>query len=255
MPSIFDLFSRAPAALTRRVHPSHRALKSYARKRRFLSARPYKLSMYRYAIQRYQDAGFAFPKFGAFPPTSPAIYLRHDIDLENCPTMLPYMLEIEREHGLNSGTFFQANPQTPYHLKTYRALVSDMVKEGFEVGLHSVCYIADDPMRELENECRRFEDALGLKPKAINAHGLGLYKLEQRHAFYKAVTADLLEVLGITYSELPSKRPYNYVAEDCHRLPEAPTTNRFLRDDFIMPPPRKNGFSYLILTHPGYWQK
>ncbi len=115
-------------------------------------------------------------------------------------------------------------------------------------------------MEELRAERRRFEDALGMAPGSVNAHGLGTFRWAERMRFYREATAERLHAEGFAFSDMHSSlRAYDYVVEDCHvsrerrdRSASGLALTRCLMDDFTNPPGIR-GTRVLVLTHPGYW--
>jgi hypothetical protein len=139
-------------------------------------------------------------------------------------------------------------------------IVSEFRPHGMIFGLHTECYLFDDWRSRLDFEIRRFEEELGFRPCTLNAHGGFPHRQKQRLAFYSAMTRQELYRLGFQFSDLHfGLRAYDSIVEDCHATgpssgPEdyRPERRRLL-SDFAVLPPRRDGRSSLVLTHPGYW--
>lgn len=232
-----------------------------------LRSSPFDLADYDRLISETLARGIRIARFDEEPTgrRGAVVQLRHDIDLPRCPPMLPRFAEIERRHGVRSGVFLLAGPHAPYELADLRGLAADLRADGFQVGLHTLCYVADDPWAEFEAERERFRQALGFEPQSFNAHGLGRVKLRERRRFYAQVDRRRLSALGFGYSDLaPHLRRYDHVVEDCHRRTSGEGARdvagpggtddgaRCIMSDFRGVPDLPDA-RYLVLTHPGYW--
>jgi len=180
------------------------------------------------------------------------IYVRHDIDTAQCILRMESMLDIDRSFDVQAGVFFRADDQE-YSLLEHREAIQTARRAGFEVGLHTVCYLQDDPLRELKRETEKFAGETGFRPRSFTVHGLGRERIEARLKFYEDIAARSGE-FGYEFSDCHSKwRTYDYVIEDCHW--DEARKARYIYDDFRQPPSfLDSNKNCLILTHPCYWQ-
>jgi hypothetical protein len=262
-----DLAARTARAIVRRMDGRRSALRRFAASRAVWMRGPYPIGRYGEALDAVLEAGFRTPPFGSGerPGAVPDVFFRHDIDLAACPARVEPMVAAALRRAIVPGVYFQANDRAPYVLRECRGLAQELMSGGAEIGLHTICYTAEDPFAMLAEERARFEDALGISPRSFNAHGLGRYMLSERLAFYRKIDAARLKQLGFAFSDLhPGLRRYDHVAEDCHAVDAeaaasrtdpfalARPEERLMRDD-VLGLPRLRGLRYLVLTHPGYW--
>jgi len=121
--------------------------------------------------------------------------------------------------------------------------------ENLSIGLHSSCYINDNPMEALKKEIEKFTNIYNFKPKFLTLHGLGTFKFDERMKFIKNI-AECYADYDILFADfITSMRSYDYVIQDCH-LNDG---KRYLKNDIIKLPPMFAGSCYLFLAHPCYW--
>jgi hypothetical protein len=137
-------------------------------------------------------------------------------------------------------------------LRDWREAAQTARQQGFEVGLHTVCYVHDDYLRAFRQETEKFSDETGFAPRTFTVHGLGQHRLETRLRFYEEIAARLAD-FGYSFSDCHhTLRTYDYVIEDCHW--DGARQARFIYEDFATPPDWFwKGRHYLLLTHPCYW--
>lgn len=231
------------------------------RKRRYLARRrrlceaPYPVALYRGLLaQAKARVGLRLPRFDA-PPAAGAdlrLFLRHDVDTVACVERLPLLVEADLDAGFAVPVYLRTDG-IDYDPRTARDVAANLVRAGVEIGLHSSCYLADDPEAAFRAEGERFADCFGVRPRSFTMHGLGEVRLAQRLAFV-AEAARGLDRLGYAFTDAdPSLRRYDYVITDCHPDPVAGT--RFIYDDIErLPRFLARGRDYLVLTHPCYWR-
>jgi len=179
------------------------------------------------------------------------IYLRHDLDTSACAKKLPKLINIEKDLGLSSAIYIRAD-NLEYSLKDLRNDINKYKEQGFEIGLHTTCYLKDNYIDEFEKETELFNKYMGFYPKSFTVHGMGEYRLETRKAFINQIIPKLNDY-GYEFTDCHSNLiTYEYVIEDCHW--DSIAKKRFIYNDFeSIPPFFKKGSNYLILTHPCYW--
>ena len=180
-------------------------------------------------------------------------FVRHDIDTKHCMKNMSLLLDIDKSSGVQSGVYLLSDGKN-YSLSEHRSVIQSYREAGFEIGLHTVCYIEDNYLKAFERETKEFADNLGFRPRSFTVHGLGEYKLDVRIHFAEEIMGRLDE-FGYTFTDCNlNMRAYDYVIEDCHW--NESRKSRFIYDDFTRTPPFfKKGNNYLILTHPCYWIK
>lgn len=244
------MWRRSLAAGLARARDLGRRLRR-ARAARPLRVAPYPLSLYRDLLASARGSRVRLAPYWSGPdgPTA-GLFVRHDVDTAGCAARLPLLLAADLEQGVRPGVYYRAD-DAEYRLADQREPAEAALALPSAVGLHTVCYLADHPLDELRREADRFEAALGFRPRTFTVHGLGEVRRAARLRFYDDVAARLAE-LGFEFADLPRRRPYDHVIEDCHLDPAG---RRFVRRDFARVPGFfRAGRAYLLLTHPTYWQ-
>ena len=229
-------------------------LKRYFRSRKKIYNSPYSLELYTFLLKNISlCSNYEIIPFKSSEISNKVnVYIRHDIDTSKCIKNLNNMLKIDEIYGVAGkiAVYFRVDDQE-YSLKKIRSDIKAYYNSGFEIGLHSQCYIKDDYIAEFKRETNKFSDDTGLEPKSFTVHGLGSFRLETRLKFYKEV-AKIYPKYGYQFGDIPQLRRYDYVIQDCH-LDE--TKKRFIYDDFFnLPKFFRQGVKYLVLTHPCYWE-
>jgi hypothetical protein len=215
---------------------------------------PYPASLYRDFLRRtLSDRQIALAPFTHAPAAggTATLFVRHDIDTADCMRGMRTLLDVDRELGVVAGVYLMADAKA-YRLADHRDEIAACRAAGFEVGLHTACYIHDDYFSALEAETRAFADALGFRPRSFTVHGLGEHRMDVRLRFYREVLHRLGE-FGYEFTDCcPELRSYAHVLHDCHWDPEKQA--RFLYNELTGRRfPFERGKSYLLLTHPCYW--
>jgi hypothetical protein len=181
------------------------------------------------------------------------VFFRQDIDTARCIENMDMLVEAHKEFQIPSNIYFRVDDKE-YRLRDYRERILEYRNEGFETGLHTVCYLADDYMKDFEKETEKFADELGFRPKSFTIHGLGEYRLDVRRAFIENIIKSF-DRYGYLFSDChPSFIRIDAFHEDCNM--DEDKKMRFITPQFISPPGYLNpGMSCLVLTHPIYWKK
>jgi hypothetical protein len=179
------------------------------------------------------------------------LYVRHDIDTRECVQNMALLLDIDQEVGVRAGVYFRAD-DGEYALEDYRKEIQAYRATGFEIGLHTVCYLKDDYLDALRKETELFTRSLGFSPTSFTVHGMGPCRMDVRMRFCEEICGRLAE-FGFTFSDCcPHLRSYDHTIHDSHWNTKERV--RFLYSDFIRLPLFSRGSStYVLLTHPGYW--
>lgn len=228
----------------------------WLRQRQSIATTPYPLSLYSAFLNQISNhpscSWFPFATKEPLAENRARFFVRHDIDEPLCPKRLDSVLHIDESFNIKSGIYFRVDGQS-YDPSQQRDLAYRWKNKGFEIGLHSSCYLADDFVAELKKEIQIFKDALGFQPESLTVHGLGDYRLQQRRVFEKSMVMEL-QRFGFHFSDChPRLFAYDHVIEDCHQDEDG---GRILLSDFkTIPPFILPGSNYLILTHPCYWEK
>ena len=178
-------------------------------------------------------------------------YVRHDIDTLRCIENMPFMLDINLKVGVQAGVFFLVDDEH-YRLADYRELILRYREAGVEVGLHTQCYVDDDPLAGFRRETDVFTESLGFAPSTFTIHGLGSFRADVRTAFRRKISRQYGD-FGYVFSDaINAHRRYHHVIQDCHGSEES--GGRYIYDDFIRSPGSLRKPSHvLVLTHPCYW--
>ena len=178
------------------------------------------------------------------------IFVRHDVDTAACIRKVNHLLAIDREFQVPAGLYFRID-DAEYRLSDYKDWLNAWREEGFEIGLHTVCYLDDYPLEAFQRETAKFERDIGFHPRSFSVHGLGTFRADVRRRFYREISKHLHE-LGYVFGDIPQLRAYDYVFQDCH-LDEK--NKIFICEDVQGPFPFQKGKQYLILAHPCYWER
>lgn len=224
-------------------------------KHRVFQSAPYSPILYERLMNRCTEGEGV--RLAPFTETLPrdsseiSVYVRHDIDTSACIANLNRLLEIDREFHVPSGVYFRVDG-TEYDLAEHRQTVGWCRESGFEVGLHTVCYLDDDPLAAFKKETAVFERKVGFRPTSFTLHGLGTLRYGARMQFVREIRGHL-EELGYKFTDcLPQYRQYTYILQDCHLRKN--NHEVFIFEDFLrFPRFLRRGDVCLILTHPCYW--
>jgi len=182
-------------------------------------------------------------------PTS-YVVLRHDIDLPGCVEKLNLLTSVEEEFGLKSSIVIRVDG-LDYDPAICKDLVAKHKEKGFEIGLHSTAYFADDPLKALTLEFERFNTLFGFYPEIYNFHGGFDEHLAKRmklgHQGMKIVKDNLFLKATDSISGFYEHRIMDCVIRNGERI---------LLDDMLNPPVlliKKSSQPVIVLTHPCYW--
>lgn len=249
-------------ALLRRLSPSYHRFHRFVRRRQTLATAPYALTAYVGLLDLIaQSQGERLCDFNetSVGKGERAWFVRHDLDEPSCLVNAPALIRLALQRGVRPGVFIRVHSGC-YRPEDARSLLTEFSCEGVVFGLHSECYLSDDWLQRLMKEVDSYRSALGVNPFAVNAHGYGSYRLNVRHEFYRGMTPERMEHLGIRLNDCGSgSRRYGYHIQDCHStrgsasVEDIAFRDRCILSDFQMLPPRGWVTTGLILTHPCYW--
>lgn len=120
-------------------------------------AASYRLSSIYQLKSRLQSAGVAFPE------TRGAVCITHDVDWIECQKFTPDLAAFEERCGIRS-TF---NFLTHWNYKLDKALVADLARAGFEIGLHGAEHDIALAYRSREKICVHLRRALDVLPVPV----------------------------------------------------------------------------------------
>lgn len=237
--------------LLQRIEDWH--LRQVRGRRRIAAFAPYPFAFYDTILRRVLRQRLAVPPFDVpAGDGTTMLFLRHDIDLPGCVEGLAPILDIEAGHNLPSATFIRVDRED-YEPEALRTLVAERRKPGIAFGLHTACYLDDDPFATFRKELDVFGDLFGFRPQTFTIHGLGERRVDVRASFCDEVVARRDE-FGIAFTDCtPAMRRYDMIFQDCDIDPES--RRRCMYSDLAKLPvlPRR-GRNYLVLTHPCYWR-
>lgn len=178
--------------------------------------------------------------------------VRHDVDTVRCIDNVRLLLDVDAEFDIPSGVYVRVDG-LEYDPAACREAVHASRARGLEIGLHSSCYLSDDPFTAFRAEIDAFIRVFAFQPKSFTVHGLGPVRADRRWQFYRDVRHRMAE-FGVSFTDCNvAFRSYRYVVEDCHVDARAPGA-RVIYDDFVrLPPTCERAGDHLILTHPCYW--
>lgn len=216
---------------------------------------PYSFDVYGSILKRVNRQKLPIVSFmnGGSSDDRSRIFLRHDVDTAACACNLDALLQVEADFSLPSATFIRVDCDE-YAPESLRGVVAKRRAPGIEFGLHTVCYLDDDPFAAFRCELDRFADAFGFRARTFTVHGLGTFREDVRQVFSEGIVGRMQE-FGIVASDCSTRlRRYDMVFQDCDIDPQS--KRRIMYDDMArlswLPP--RGGRSYLVLTHPCYWR-
>lgn len=175
---------------------------------------------------------------------------RHDLDTQACLENFHILADIHLQLNVPLSVFVRTD-NLDYPFKNSFPFLKPYLNK-FQIGLHSSCYIYENPLKRLEEEASIFNEIYGFYPKFLTLHGLGQYKYAERLNLIKDLSSTYKD-FGFHFTDcVPDLRTYNYVIQDCHLDNNG---HRYIKKDFVNLPPCINGSCYLILAHPCYWEK
>lgn len=175
---------------------------------------------------------------------------RHDLDTQICLENFHILADIHLQLNVPLSVFVRTD-NIDYPFKNSFPFLKPYLNQ-FQIGLHSSCYIYENPLKRLEEEVSIFNEIYGFYPKFLTLHGLGQYKHTERMNLIKDISTKYKD-FGFVFTDcVPDLRTYNYVIQDCHLDNNG---HRYIKKDFVHLPPCINGSCYLILAHPCYWEK
>lgn len=253
---------RVGEALIRNSKPSFLRFKKYLRSRQVYANAPYNLDVYEQLLElicgSHEDQLCDFDNVSVGEGKR-KWYVRHDLDESDCLSRAAELIRLDLKYGVRPGVFFRVQSDA-YSLDNARTLMAEFLDKDLVLGLHSECYLSDDWYSRLREEVEIYQRTLNITPFAVNAHGYGEYRLNIRQKFYRGITPELLNQLGIKLNDCGTgNRCYQYIIEDCHRPFVNPPHNkinlynRCILTDFKKLPPLGFVSQGLILTHPCYW--
>lgn len=221
-----------------------------------MATSPFSVSFYQDLIQslKADESSVLHSFLDSQPPAyKKSFFFRHDIDTQLCVQQLPVLLQIDEREQVPSASYFRVDQQE-YSLAEAKKAIRMTDEMGFEVGLHTVCYVEDDVLKAFEEETKVFSDLLGKSPRSFTIHGLGDFRKEQRREFIEKIQS-CYAAYGYKWSDALKPYPYKLEIQDCNW--NADKTAMHLYEDFITPPLNtlKEGEAAVILTHPCYWQR
>ena len=217
---------------------------------------PYPIEIYRdllIYIKNRKDISIKVLAKESFEIDKINIFLRHDVDFASDMRKLNLLIDIENSLNMKSAIYIRMDKQE-YNPDEYKDYILSLYNLGFEVGLHTTCYLNDDYLKVFKQETQEFIDIFGFNPKSFTVHGMGQYRLDVRQRFVKEIEYKMQKLGYIFTDAILDYIIYDHVIHDCHLDPEK--KKRFILKDFKRSPFFfKKGKTYLILTHPGYWRR
>jgi len=229
-------------------------IERYLRNRKIYHYAPYPLEIYKQCLESLKSLPshqFApFLKYEGIDKATDWIFVRHDIDTQQCMRNLPEIIKIDERLRIESGIYLRIDDEE-YSVRDHREMFLQYKEHGFEIGLHSLCYLKENYSQEFQRETDKFKNYMGFQPRSFSVHGVGSFRLETRMKFYQEVI-HWLHQMGYETGDIPTLRSYVHTIHDCHLDNE---NRRFLYDDFLyFPNLSLRGSRYLIMTHPCYWK-
>jgi len=180
-----------------------------------------------------------------------SILIRHDIDTLDCIRNMTVLLEEDLRYGFIPCVYLRVDREA-YSIREWRTLLDAYQKKGVPFGLHSTCYIHDNYLERFRQETKIFIEETGIIPKSFTLHGLGQYCLKNRIAFISKARRIGKENSYVMTDCSKDYVSYDYVLHDSHW--DEASQRRYILKDFEEIPLFSRGKSYLVLTHPCYWE-
>lgn len=225
-----------------------------------LSFAPHPPGLYDFILEQLQSSGrLAFARArelhsGCVSPVHVNLVLRHDLDNE--PEKLLLFVRPEQRLGLTSSIYVRVDGEA-YDPGRVAKLLTELHDAGFEIGLHTAAYTADDPLGTLEAELRRFRETFHFAPLSLNTHGVVTRGLDvrpgaRRRAFLQGIERQA-DRYGLIVTDHSIPGTYDIIAGDANlRLNRRVS---YQTRDVLTVPRLPAGCRVLWLTHPEYWIK
>jgi hypothetical protein len=219
-----------------------------------LSAAPHDLGLYeRMMREGLETRGVRFLLTGQFrdrraDPRCVNLVLRHDIDAD--PERLFAMADIEARYGIRSTIYVRAD-EREYRLRDYGDRLRGLYSSGFEIGLHSVAYVASRPDGALSLERGVFAASLGFQPTLLTTHGVypGSLRLAARRQFF--IRETVATTWPTVFSDEFGDQRFDVYLGDANF--DAKRTMTYITPDFVQFAGLAPGTTVQLLTHPQYW--
>ena len=229
--------------------------KSTRRNRVPFSYVPHNLQIYEKYIQKLKEnKKVVILPFDAKKPIHNKVnfFFRHDIDYDTCIENFHAKAEIDLSYDIPAAYYLRCD-EIDYNLEQYKDKILYYKNQGLHFGLHTVCYLQDDFIKEFKRETEYFTDILGFRPTTFTVHGLK-EKRENRIQFGNLIPKKMYQ-LGYHFTDCNAKfRFYHFVVSDVYYNYEIQRKITNLYEDFkIFSPFMLRGRCYLVLTHPCYW--
>lgn len=226
----------------------------YLRARRIYHYAPYPLKIYEQCLKSLKSSSshqfVPFLSYEGADGERDKVFVRHDVDTEQCIRNLPETMEIDQRLRIGAGIYLRVDDEE-YSARDHRDMLLRYREQEFEIGLHSLCYTKQDYIQEFQRETEKFKSLMGFQPRSFSVHGLGSFRLKTRTKFYQEII-HCFHQFGYETGDIPTLRSYEHTIHDCHLDAQ---NRRFLYDDFLyFPRFSSKGKHYLILTHPCYWK-
>jgi len=220
------------------------------------SVAPHPLSVYEELVGTLRHNGHAELLLGSahlakrHRPDRLNVVLRHDVDFD--PRPLFAMTELEVRLGIRSTIYVRADGEA-YRLADYQEPLRELVRQGFELGLHSSAYRDRASIPLFQKELCVFQECLGFPPTIMTTHGLYPFPLTlavRLERFLRELARQRIGGIlsdefpgygfdvGIADSNFSRGRTYTYLTPEFRRLPSLPVGRRVQ-----------------VLTHPEYWKR
>lgn len=180
-------------------------------------------------------------------PHKITLLLRHDLDA-GIPEVAHALCGVERSLGMRSSVHILVDGAL-YDPAPLADLANELHADGFDVGLHTQCWIHEDYTSIFYAELERFRDLFGFEPRTFTQHGAWPRTerdMQRRHEF-AIRTPEIIKGTSIVgYNNF-----FDWVSEDsCINAQPAPIHLSF----FDLAERCYLGGTALILTHDNHWQ-
>lgn len=178
------------------------------------------------------------------------VVLRHDLDGK--PEKLSLFTAAEEKTGVLSSIYVRMDGET-YSPGPLKSMMNELKNKGFEIGLHSLAYCAENWREALLAELGQFYDVFGFPAESVNTHGFSSERgiIEKRAHFIRTVSEtpftpqfiltehnySTLYHYAIGDANFAMGKKLSYITKDVLNLPELP--------------PRSCA---RIITHTDYWE-
>jgi len=175
---------------------------------------------------------------------------RHDLDGD--PAALATFVEAERALNVRSSIYARVDGED-YRPESVVGLLRELHEAGFEIGLHTAAYLAEDAITALRTELDRFAMVYGFSASTFNTHGMHpAYRARRRRRRrFIEETRQRASEIGATLIDHNVAGTYDVLVGDSNLALNRRVS--YLTRNVLHLSRLTAGTRVVFLSHPTYW--